>query len=185
MERAILKAIQDHPRSNLLVTFLAEVQDLRGKHAEAIDVYLRLLKQSNDNPVVLNNLAFLLAITDRDPAEALRLVNLAIDKAGPLADLLDTRAVVYLKRKQGEPAVQDMQQAVAQRESAPFYVHLAQARALKGDRAGAAQALQKAFAERFHLSELHALEQPELRQLAATLGLEKELRDTLDGKARP
>ena len=46
--------------------------------------------------MALNNLAWLLALQHKNGTEALKFINRAIDLAGPVAELFDTRAIVHL-----------------------------------------------------------------------------------------
>ena len=60
------------------------------------------------NVVALNNLAYLLALNGGSQAEALALIQRAIDQAGPDPEMLDTRALVYLKGGQADRAGKDL-----------------------------------------------------------------------------
>src|SRR5262249_39182417 len=76
-------------------------------------------------------------------AEALKTVQRAIDIAGPIPELLDTRAVVYLALGQPDQAVKDLEEAVADTPTAHRYFHLAQAHLAVNHRAAAAAALRQ------------------------------------------
>ena len=64
-------------------------------------------------PAVAHNLAWVLAFEPGKGREALETINRAIALDGPKPDLLDTRAVVQLSLGQSEPAVRDLQDAIA------------------------------------------------------------------------
>src|SRR5262249_11823664 len=112
-----------------------------------------------ENAVALNNLALLLALGGGG-AEALPLINRALDVAGPAPELLDTRAVVYLSMGRHDRAIEDLEEAVAESPLAPAYYHLAQAyhRAGKADEAG--DRFRKAIAAGLRPEVLHPLERP-------------------------
>jgi len=64
--------------------------------------------------VIQNNLAFLLALEGDSHEEALKLIQAAIDEAGPHPALLDTRGVVHLTGGNADLAIKDLLQVVAQ-----------------------------------------------------------------------
>jgi tetratricopeptide (TPR) repeat protein len=161
-------AIKDHPTTMSLLLSLAELRNLQGRYPEGESLYRQALDRENDNLLALNNLAWLLAKTGRG-AEALVLINQAIEAAGPLSQLLDTRAIVYLALNQGGPAVVDLQEAIAQDPNAAQYFHLAQAHWLAKNRSAAVGALRQAQDQRLKVDDLHPLERPAYDQLRSEL----------------
>src|SRR5262249_58591872 len=89
-------AASKNPRSTVLSLFLAESRDLAGAHDEAMILYRRTLEQDPANVMVLNNLALLLAWKEGNHDEALKMINAALDQAGPHPEVLDSRAIIYL-----------------------------------------------------------------------------------------
>ena len=77
---------------------------------EAITAYRRLFESNPDNPLVLNNLAWLLRQTDTD--EALRLANLAVELAPNAGTILDTRGSIEMEQGDYAAAVSSFEQAV-------------------------------------------------------------------------
>jgi tetratricopeptide (TPR) repeat protein len=63
---------------------------------------------------------------------------------GPNSEILDTRAVVYISRKQYKEAISDLTLAVTDNPTASKYFHKAQAHLLAGDNRGAIEAWEKA-----------------------------------------
>src|SRR5262249_29394488 len=116
VEGRIRAALQGQPQLSSLHVLLAEVLDLRGRQEEAVAMYRTVLARDAQNVVALNNLAYLLALSQRAP-EARELIEIAIRLAGPQAELLDTRAVVALQSNQVDQAVRDLQDAIAQQPS--------------------------------------------------------------------
>jgi lipopolysaccharide biosynthesis regulator YciM len=172
VESWLAEQIRQQPKSLLLPVFLGELQGLGGRHAESIATYRGLVRLAPRNVVALNNLAYLLALTEREGAEALQLIEAAIDEAGPDAELLDTRGLVHLACKRAEEAVQSLEQAVATAPSAARYFHLAQAHLLARDRSAARQAYAKARELGLRARDLHPLEQNRARELARELSRE-------------
>jgi cellulose synthase operon protein C len=99
--------------------------------------------------IVLNNLSFLVALAgssakvDVDP---LKLVDEAMDIMGPNADILDTRAVVFISTKKYQEAVEDLVLSVMDNPTASKYFHKAQAHLLAGQNRDAVEAWEKAEA---------------------------------------
>jgi tetratricopeptide (TPR) repeat protein len=169
VERWLTAAITKDPRSALLPVAYAQLQDARGRYDDAIGLYRKSLEQSPQKVVALNNLAYLLAFKEGKGAEALALAQRAIDLAGPDPEMLDTRAVIYLKAGQTDRAVQDLQQALAQTPAAAMYFHLAQAQHLAKNRREAVEAFRKGVAAGLHVDGLHPLERPAFEEMAAAL----------------
>jgi tetratricopeptide (TPR) repeat protein len=170
VEARLQAALDNYPQSVALLRSLAELQDVRGRYAGAIALYRRILRLEPHDVFALNNLAYLLALKQESPEEALDLVQKAIDEAGPHAELLDTRGLVYLQGGHAELALRDLRQAIAEGASASRYVHLAQADLLAEDRQAAGDAYRKATDLGLKLEDVHPLERPAVRQLAADLG---------------
>ena len=80
-----------NPESPSLPFHLAYVRDLQGRFGEAETLYRLAIRRGRFKATSLNNLAMLLALQKGRGAEALPLINSAIEVAGPRFDLLDTR----------------------------------------------------------------------------------------------
>src|SRR5262249_39348702 len=93
----LLEAIRKEPKNANLRIQLGDVRDLQNDYEKAEQCYEEALRVGGNNRVVLNNLAWLLAQRTAKGEKALELINRAIAAYGPSGELLDTRAVVYLK----------------------------------------------------------------------------------------
>lgn len=142
---------------------------LTGRRDEAVALHRRLLEQDPNAVQVLNNLAWILALTGGDSSEALDLIDRAIRIAGPLPALLDTRAVVRLGHGQPAQAVEDLAIAIGSEPRPTYYVHLARARLAAGDRAGAVEALDQADERGLTLADVDPLERAAYTALVADL----------------
>ena len=162
-------ALAKTPESTPLCLAQAETLNLQGNYPEASRLYRRVLTTDDRNLSALNNLAWLLAQQESKADEALALVNRAIDLHGPVAPLLDTRAVVYLKMGDERAALRDAKAATAQQPTAAHFLHLAQACLLANDRDAAGKALQKAKAANLTPQSLHPLERNAYYQLLEIL----------------
>jgi tetratricopeptide (TPR) repeat protein len=137
-------AIQKHPTSKGLQRHLALLQTYQGRNRDAEEIYRRLLALDPRDVVALNNLAWLLAVRLGQAEEALSLIQRAIEIAGPTAELLDTRALVYLASNQSDRAIKDLEDVIAQTPAASYYFHLAQAYQVAKNRGSAVKAIREA-----------------------------------------
>src|SRR5262249_13121272 len=99
-----------------------------------------------DNVLALNNLAWTLSLDRKDTAkvkESLAHIQRAIDLAGPLDELLDTRARILFESGRHEAGLRDMCEAVIESPSAERWLHYA----TMLRRAGQAEQAQRALAE--------------------------------------
>jgi len=147
--QAFQRAQQLAPNQKGLNALLGGVQDQMGKYPEAIASYRKALAETPDNPVVLNNLAFLLADHGGDLNEALRMITKALQKAPQAGSLRDTMAWVEMKRKNTDAALPILHALVGKYPNdATFHYHYAVALLERGDRAGAKEEAQLALAKK-------------------------------------
>src|SRR5262249_52284746 len=111
VERWLKAAARTYPKSQAIAVFLGDWLDVSGHHGKAMVQSRRALAQGRNNQIAQNNLAFLLALKApgaTGSAEALKLIQAAIDEAGPHPELLDTRAVVHLAVGKADLAFKDL-----------------------------------------------------------------------------
>jgi predicted Zn-dependent protease len=128
-----------------------------------------VLKSERGNVTALNNLAWLLAQKADGAAEALELIDRAIEVNGPAPGLLDTRATVNLARNQPDAAIRDLEEANLESPGAPRLFQLARAHLKARDRTAAAKAFTEAKRLGFDPQQLHPLQQDAARRLASEL----------------
>jgi tetratricopeptide (TPR) repeat protein len=157
-ERLVHGALTAAPRNVGLLLALAGLEDQRGHFAEAEGYYREIIAADPNDARALNNLAWLLALNNRKGAEALPLIQRAIDLYGPRPDLLDTRALVYLALDQADKARSDLTASIADTPTAARYLHLARVCEMTDDADGAASALRKAKALGLKRAQLHPVE---------------------------
>ena len=141
------RVVDERPDSADRLMMRAEGYELLEKYDEAIADYenaLELGLSPLKKAVALNNLAYLLANTDQRLDEAAEMIQGAADVLGPLADIMDTRAVIRMAREEYDLAVEDMISALSIDPTASKYYHLARAQALAGNSAEAVEAWDKA-----------------------------------------
>ena len=126
--RNVLKKYDRFPPLLLVEANLCAAQPSRQDDAE--QYYRELLAKDPDQAVSLNNLANLLALRKIKLDEALQLINHAITVAGPMASMLDTRAVVYLaanEPEKAEKAMDDLKVALSDNRTPVRLFHKARA----------------------------------------------------------
>ncbi len=153
---------------------LANLSDLQGKTAEAITAYRGLLERDSRNILARNNLAVLLAYQPGKTEEALECIDKAIEIAGPQPNLLDSRAIVYLRIGQAAKAIADLEDATQMTPDPASYFRLASAYLATDDLRSARAAWAKAQSGGFALRNLHPLERPKAQQVREKLGGEKK-----------
>jgi tetratricopeptide (TPR) repeat protein len=141
LESRLLSATQLYPHETRIPMALADMYGITGKLNDAIAIYKRVLDKEPTNPVALNNLAWLLSENAATLDEALDYVNRAIQQFGPAPALLDTRAMIQLRKGKHAEAVTDMTEALNQAPKASYYMHLA----LIHHKAGAPVAAERAW----------------------------------------
>ncbi len=168
-ETHLKEAQGKEPKQARVLLLLAALCDLREDYAGAERWYREALAVDGGNWIALNNLAWLLAQTSGDKAEALRLVQQAIDRQGARVELLDTRAVVELALSQTDAAIRDLRQANADQPTGTRYFRLARAYYQARDRDAARAALRRAKASGLLPEQLHPIEQTAFREVSRGL----------------
>ena len=131
--------------------------------------YDDVLKKEPRNLVALNNLSWLLAQGKETAAEAVFLVGKALEVHGPRAELLDTRAVAYLTLGKVEPALADLEQALADSPTPAKFFHLTRAHYQARNLSAARAALTRATSAGLTADRLHPAERAAYRKLVAEL----------------
>ncbi len=145
------RGLLENPDSIPLLMLQAEFDDVEKRYDDSAAVYSKLLTRKDvtgiTRAVVLNNLAFLVAVANNEAetgSDPLELVQQAAQILGPTSDILDTRAVVYTAQGKYDAAIEDLNYAVTADPSASKYFHLAVAHLGAGNNSKAIEAWQKA-----------------------------------------
>jgi tetratricopeptide (TPR) repeat protein len=127
-EQALQGALRDHPENVNLLQAEAIRRASHGEYDEAIAAFTHIVQLDPENGRALNNLATLLAEKPNRRAEALEVIQRAINLSGRQASLLDTQGTIYLKLGQADQAIVSLEEATAGGiADARFYLHLAAA----------------------------------------------------------
>jgi tetratricopeptide (TPR) repeat protein len=163
------KGLEQKPNSAILMIGLAGLRDHQERYPEAEALYRQAIKQDGENYIPLNNLAFLIALQNGTLSEALDLVNRAINRGGPLPELLDTRGYIDIKLGDSQHAVEDLEKACSLDPAGSKYFHLAQAYILAKNKKAATEALTKAQTKGLRPEVLHTLEIQPYNDVIASL----------------
>lgn len=166
---ALESAVRQSPESPLFKLSLADLRVLQSRFDEAVKLYEEILTVDPDQVAALNQLAALLALRGHRLEDAMALIERAIQRAGPVPQLLDTRGCVSLALGNVRAAVADFETACKHDPAVEMRMHLALARAIRGDRDSARSTLQTAVAHGLRPERLTALELPLHEQLQKLL----------------
>jgi tetratricopeptide (TPR) repeat protein len=147
--QALLRAQQLAPTAKGLDATIGNLQDQLGKKPEAMASYRKALAKTPDDPLLLNNLAFLLADTGGNLTEAQQMVSTAIRKSPNLPQLHDTLAWVQLKQHNEAAALQTLAVLTKDHpEDVTFRYHYAVALNASGNRSAAKKEAETALTKK-------------------------------------
>jgi tetratricopeptide (TPR) repeat protein len=144
---ALQKAREIQPNNALILNSLGVALDTVGQKKEAKVVYENALRIESENPMALNNLAYIIAeSTGGDLDQALTFAQRANQKLPQAAEIADTLGWIYLKKNLPDNALEIFRSNVAKVPNNPTYrYHLGMALFQKGDKVKAKQELQLAL----------------------------------------
>src|SRR5262249_51562797 len=117
-----------------------------GKRDQAKPIYEQILKIRADQPVALNNLAYIKAEEGTDLDQALTMAQKALQQAPSSPDIADTLGWIYIKKNVSDEAVRVYKDLVNKDPNNPtFHYHFGMALMQKGDRPQAKLELEKAL----------------------------------------
>jgi tetratricopeptide (TPR) repeat protein len=167
LDDILKQATKRFDRPAPLMMIMAELYTKLGRYEDAEKCYRDVLKKAPSNAFALNNLAVLLALQGIKLEDSLQLIAKAVEIAGPVGAMLDSRASVYLAKGETDKALSDMNEALTDAETPVRYFH----QAMVYDRAGKADeakdAMQKAIKRGLTKEMLHPLEFKAFEKLQA------------------
>lgn len=126
---------------------LALTLEANGRRPESRAFYENVLKAEPDNPIALNNLAFMLAEEGVNLDTALTYAQRARQQMPDSEDIADTVGWIYLKKQMNEQALNIFRELTAKKpENATYHFHMGLAYFQKGDKSNARKSLQTALA---------------------------------------
>ena len=126
---------------------LASLYEAAGEYDKAIERYRRLQQLAPDNALVLNNLAYALAVRKNNVQEALPIAEKAYELTkGKIVSIADTMGWIYHLAGQDEKAVKILEEtAKSAGRNADIHLHFAVVSAATGDKLTAEIALKRAL----------------------------------------
>ena len=140
LEKIMVAAANKSGGPAALLLVLADLHARQGQYDKSIADYREILAKEPRHYKAMNNLALYLARSGQNLDEALELIDRALAISGPMAVVLDSRAVVHIARQEPEKALEDLAAAIADDGSAEEYFHQAWAYSLAGKKAEATAA---------------------------------------------
>ena len=110
--------LKEHPRDQRFRLYLAELAASRSDYATAIRNYQTMLKEQPDNPVLLNNLAWVMA-RNKDP-KAIEFAEKAYELAPEQANIIDTLGSLLVEKGDFERGLELLKQARARAPRNPL-----------------------------------------------------------------
>jgi tetratricopeptide (TPR) repeat protein/uncharacterized protein HemY len=169
VERVVQGALEKFDRPTFLLEVMAQAYAAQERYGEAEAHYREVIKKNSGAYRAMNNLAVLLALQRIKLPEALSLVARAIELAGPVGSMLDSRATVYLALEQPRNALDDLEKAIKDEATPVRCFHQAQAYQQSGQRQQAAEAMKTAQKLGLKPSMLEPLERPAYQELLKLL----------------
>jgi len=169
VESSLRDGLAKDPKNVSMRLQLADLMELQAKYDQVEKLCREVLQQEENHLVALNNLAWLLGQKTNQAAEALTLINRAIDKYGPRAELLDTRAIIHLNLGNTEQSVKDLERVVSEAPTPTRMFHLSRAYEKSRNNASALAHLRQANEMGLTMQQLHPVEQAEYQRVSAEL----------------
>ena len=120
--------------------------DGTGRRDQSKPIYEQILKLQPDNPIALNNLAFIKAEEGVDLDGAVSMAQRALQKAPASTNIKDTLGWIYIRKNLSDDAVRIFKElVVAEPENPAFHYHYGMALLQKGDRITAKRELEAAI----------------------------------------
>jgi Flp pilus assembly protein TadD len=160
-----------YPDDVQLLFAIASLRLMEGDVDRAVELFRASLEQNPNHVMSLNNLALALSVKDLSHLdESARLLQQAVELAGPQPRLIDSQAVLEILSGRPAQAVTLLLNAVPQADSdGPMFLHLAQAWSALGNVEMARYALDMADSRRVTDQPLLPLDRQWYEQLTATL----------------
>jgi len=134
------------PKSVAAFLNQALICDALGKKKEATDSYNKVLAIDPDNPLALNNLAFMTADSGANLDQAMTWAERAKKRAPSNPDISDTLGYVYYRKNLNSEALRIFKQLSQEHpQNSQFHLHLAMALLKQGDKQAAKDEANKAL----------------------------------------
>ncbi len=144
-ESIFADAVARHADNPDLLVAIANLRIIQSRYDDGIKLYRRVIKLKPDSVNALNNLAAILADRPDQMAEAISLLDRAIQFAGPQPNLLDTKGTILLSLNRVDEALPLLIEAASSPSPDPRYLfHLAVAHYRAGELSSARKSFEDA-----------------------------------------
>jgi tetratricopeptide (TPR) repeat protein len=169
-ESLVQQALEQNPKNLDLRYCLGVLRVMQGRVPEAAQTFRSVLAANPRHVASLNNLALLLAEEEATRDEAIQLIDRAIDLAGLIPDLCDTKGTILIAAGRPQDAVPYLQAATKGESVDPrFYFHLAIALHALGNDEQARTFLERALDDKLEEQVLTPSDQRQLATLRQRL----------------
>jgi tetratricopeptide (TPR) repeat protein len=168
-EQLLEKELKKSPTDPALLFHLANVKSMQGDYDHAERLYEQSMEYDPANSGPPANLAWLVARRDRNGTKALELVSRAINIDGETPSLLDIQALAFMAMQRPDPAIKNLENAVALDQSPLKLAHLSEAYLMAERKGDAVTALKRAKAAGLGLAKLNPLERKSCEQVQSEL----------------
>ena len=165
----LAKALAEQPKSVALHLRQAEWHTLQSQYDAAGKAYRRVLELDGNQPVALNNLAWILAADPATAAEALQLADKAVRQSAANAELLDTRARILISAGQFAEAKRSLEEALNASQTGLRYFHMALWHLKQDQRADAVRMFREALNRGLDPKAVHPADAAAYRELLAAV----------------
>ncbi len=143
------KCSQAAPSDVLCLIELGMILSATGRDDQAKPVYEQILKIQPDNPLALNNLAYMKAQEGVDLDQALNMAQRAVQKEPKSFELADTLGWIYIKKNLSQNAIQIYRELTQKAPDNPtFHFHYGMALIQQGDRPTARKEFETALKDK-------------------------------------
>ncbi len=143
---SLKKAQEIAPADPNPVVQMAMIYENIGQRGTARPLYQQVLRLQPENPVALNNLAYMMADSGQDLDQALTMAQKAKQQMPKDINVADTMGWIFIKKNLNDSAIGIYKDLVGQEPNRPaFRYHFAVALSQKGDKVGAKRELEAAL----------------------------------------
>jgi tetratricopeptide (TPR) repeat protein len=129
---------------SLLINLRGTWKLVAGQTSDAAQLYRTALTADPNNPLIANNLAYVVGVGMNQPEEAVRILEAVRRSVGRLPMLTDTEAVVHLMAGRPEKAAELLAEVIQESVDPTSFFHLAWARNQLGQTPAARTAIEQA-----------------------------------------
>ncbi|HSQ57841.1 MAG TPA: tetratricopeptide repeat protein [Gemmata sp.] len=152
-----------------LLQHLATIRNLQGDYADTAAKYEAAIAANPRDVLALNNLAYIYSVVHNRHDDALALIERAKKQIGPNAELRDTEAIILLKKKQPDRALEIMKGVVDEAPTGPNFFHLALIEDALGHKEEVVRDMRRVVELKLKKADLHPLEHKDYDRMLTKL----------------